>query len=367
MDYDRKLASLRDRRRGISDLQKSQQALDAAEPIRRSVAESYETRSTKKATKYALGSMQEVDSSYTNKSIEEGNRVISQINARRDPSVTLGYRFQGSVPLNVHIKGVSDVDILVIREDIITYDSLGPKGNSYTAWGGESSPVTLMRLRARCKASLDAAFPAVKVDDSGGKSICLSGGSLARKIDVIASHWHDSAAFQAYGVERARGIVIYDKKAQTSLRNFPFVHINEINLKDVIVRGNLKKIIRLLKNVKADSDDAEKIGLSSYEIAGLVWHVNNDLIMADPWFELRLVNAAREYLNYLKNNKAAAMRLMAPDGTRILLDKTKKFDGLVLLSLEIEQLCEEIAAEINPDYRLYPSLVPKALNETRII
>ena len=118
-----KLSNLRNRRLG----EVSTFAFDAALSTglehliynSRSEKENYETRATGEATKYALGAMQQVGARYTEISYEEGKRVISQIaNGLSALPLKASFEFQGSVPLNVHIRGVSDVDILVLMKSL---------------------------------------------------------------------------------------------------------------------------------------------------------------------------------------------------------------------------------------------------------
>jgi tRNA nucleotidyltransferase (CCA-adding enzyme) len=76
--------------------------------------------------------MQEVDPVYTRVSIETGKRIENQLSNRLEKKeITASFRLQGSVPLNIHIKGVSDVDILTIDEQLFVFSNEGSKANSY--------------------------------------------------------------------------------------------------------------------------------------------------------------------------------------------------------------------------------------------
>ncbi|WP_434429967.1 hypothetical protein [Aeromonas veronii] len=126
-DVSRRLSDLKARRQGKT------MTMDS---LYESVAglEKFESRSTGEWSKYALGIMQEVDPVYTKNSIAEGERVKNQIINRINTNVVFDY--QGSVPLNVHIRGVSDIDILVLLNDYLTYDSTGTKASTYYPWVG---------------------------------------------------------------------------------------------------------------------------------------------------------------------------------------------------------------------------------------
>ena len=196
-NYKDKLNNLRSRRLG----EVSPHTIEFASPSTglehliynsRQTKETYENRAHGEATKYALGAMQEVGTRYTEISYEEGQRVINQI-ASGLGSIPLeaSYEFQGSVPLNVHIRGVSDVDILVLHGEFVTLDWDGPAAGTYTRLPNPPTVLEQMQyLRTQCENLLTKRYPTATVDTSGDKSISLSGGSLRRKIDIVPSHWH---------------------------------------------------------------------------------------------------------------------------------------------------------------------------------
>src|SRR5690606_4201415 len=98
-------------------------------------SERYEKRASTTATRYALGAMQEVDPEYTRIGKEEADRVSDAIRTGlRDLGSYAEYRLQGSVPLNVHIRGASDVDLLVLLGEWLTYDRDGVRANTYSAY-----------------------------------------------------------------------------------------------------------------------------------------------------------------------------------------------------------------------------------------
>ncbi|GCD60727.1 hypothetical protein NBRC3280_3305 [Acetobacter pasteurianus NBRC 3280] len=232
--------------------------------------ESYEQRTNFSSTKYALGAMQAVDNTYTEKSVSEGDRIKAHLAKHFGSLFPVEFRYQGSVPLNIHIEGVSDIDLLILRNDFKTYDSTGP--GQYVPAPEINPCQRLNELRRECEETLTSRYHATDVDCSGNKSIALSGGSLARKIDVVPAHWYDSDTHQVSFLERDRGIAIYNKGAQRTEMNYPFLHIAKIEEKNQLTNEGAKYAIRLLKNLKADSPNKSSILLSSYDIAGLVWN-----------------------------------------------------------------------------------------------
>jgi hypothetical protein len=323
---------------------------------RGALTESYERRATGSATKYALGGMQEVTPRYTEISVEECERIANQlIGGLATESKTAEFRLQGSVPLNTHIRGVSDVDFLVLLGRYVTFDRTGGKANTYVPID-VSMLAEVTSLRRSCERILKAKFPAVKVDASGSKSIRLSGGSLRREIDVVPSHWYDSKNYQDYGSEHYRGVSILDEEVPTLVDNYPFLHIKEITDKDLRCSGGAKMGIRLLKNIKNDSD--QDIKLSSYETAALVWHAVDSAILYRPGFEMTILAGLDLHLTALSSDYQGTSALRTPDGTRAIIDEPAKFLAMVKLSQEVTALSDAVLGEA-------PSLMRSALGLPR--
>jgi hypothetical protein len=56
--------------------------------------------------------------------------------------------------------------------------------------------------------SLSAAFPAAKVHPENSKAVKITGGSLARDVDVVPAVWWNNARYQDTGNEVDRGVAI---------------------------------------------------------------------------------------------------------------------------------------------------------------
>ena len=112
----RRLKSLRDRRMGTDRI--AELTFDSAVEVmaKSRVQEAYLKRAPiQKYTQYALGAMQAVDPDYTRISLEEADRVKDQLKKGFDRKlISTEFRLQGSVACDIHIRGVSDVDLLVL-------------------------------------------------------------------------------------------------------------------------------------------------------------------------------------------------------------------------------------------------------------
>lgn len=312
--------------------------------------EAFEKRTTDKATKYALGAMQEVAPRSTEISLEEAARVQAPLKQRlNDIGINPSFELQGSVPINVHIKGVSDVDLLMVDERYLRYIVGGAKGNTYVPWVLTTSiEDELLSLRSRAEGILRNHFYEANVDTSGAKSIQLTGGSLRRKVDVVPSFWFDSIEYQRTERQQDRGIYIVDRLSRESILNYPFKYMDCIRqASDRTNRGALMAI-RLAKNVKNDSD--HDIELSSYDIGSLFYHCASELIFYMVARDLTVLAGAERWLAYLVANRAYTETLETPDGTRKIIDSGKKWASLGILSREITSLAKEVDLEIRTPF-----------------
>lgn len=349
-DIERRLKSLDSRRRGTDRL--GQLSLDSAQQIlaKSFVSESYAKRAPAlKNTRYALGAMQAVDSDYTKISLEEAIRVGAQLETGLSKlNIEVQFRLQGSVPCDIHIRGVSDVDLLVLDDRYFRYDTEGVNA----ILGKFNNPVAfdtlaaLSELRRHSETILTNAYPAAKVDTSGSKAIKLSGGSLRRPVDVVPSNWYDTQDFQLSGAEVDRGVHILNRDVPERVLNMPFRHIQRLNQNDSRSLGGLKKAIRLCKNVKADAiDEGAKINLSSFDIASALWHADLPALTVGISNELAILGEATRFLDFLARRPQYAATLKVPDGSRAIFDNPSKHEALIQLSLELDDLAMKVGRE----------------------
>lgn len=349
-DIDKRLKSLDARRRGLDRI--AMLTTDSASQVIANsfFEESYAKRAAaQRHTKYALGAMQPVDADYTRIGIEEATRVGKQLESGLSAQgIGVELRLQGSVPCDIHIRGVSDVDLLVLDGRFYRYDQQGLRALR----GDYNSPVAydtldaLGDLRRHSETILKAAFPAATVDTKGAKAIKLSGGSLRRPVDVVPSNWFDTSDFQRSSSEVDRGVEILNKDIPERVLNTPFLHIQRISQRDRECLGGLKKAIRLCKNVKADAvEEGTKIDLSSFDIASALWHSDARALTVGVANELAILAEATRFLDFLARNIPYAATLRVPDGSRAVFDTSAKREALIQLSLEMDDLAEKVSRE----------------------
>lgn len=343
-DINKRLESLRKRRLGLT--REGGLFAEYAESQKR---ERYEENNETPSVKFALGSMQPVDKEYTNKCYEEGDRVKNQLLSNiRFPRID--FRYQGSVPLDVHIRANSDVDLLLFHDEFVTNTSaargrLGP----FQHYDGAPPYDELLSLRNSAFNVLQQAFPRVTVEGKS-KSIRLSGGSLAREIDVITAHWHNTDEYAFNHDETLRGVNILVVDERSTASNLPFVHIERVREKCQQHNGSLRKVIRLLKNLKAQLEEEQvPFKLSSYDIAAIAWHMPAELLNVPAYYDLLLLSRIKQHLTAVIADENWRKFKRVPDDTRIIFDHKSKYSDVLRLYLEIVNLEKDIAKEVAPN------------------
>lgn len=299
------------------------------------------------AIQYAVGAMQPIDPEYTKNTIEERDRVEKQL---ADGYVRAGlgidFDYQGSVTNDTHIRAHSDVDLLTVEK---RWRVVQPPNLAQPIYDGDSL-ADLREIRKNASETLKKAYPTAKVDDSGSKAVNISGGSLRRKIDVIACGWWDTIEYIAEAHKFWRGIHILDNQKGERVPNKPFLHNKRIDEKDVTANGGLRKLIRLLKSLKYDSD--EGIELSSYDIAGIVYNMPDSYLYSHPGQDLVLIKNCHTYLYYLEITPAEREKILVPNKMRkVFCAEGASAKGLEQMRVALGILIQEIEAGLNRSFR----------------
>jgi hypothetical protein len=351
-----RLIRLNNRRKGTDRIHQIDESFRSDVLAKSYAQESWQKREmTRPYTRYALGAMQEVNAEYTKKSIDEATRVSGHLKTGLAAvGIPVVFELQGSVPLNVHIRGVSDVDLLTLAEDFFTYTLGGVRDRSgyYRSPTTRTSLGVLGNIRTQAEVVLKRRFWGATVDCSGGKSISLSGGSLERPVDVVPSHYHDTLDYQRSGLAHERGVIILNKKVPETIENLPFLHIHRINERDRALLGGLKMAIRLAKTVKSDAtNEASAAQLPSFDIAALMYHANQDALRIGFHYELAVLEETQRFFDWCYRYESQSSLLRTPDGSRPILNTSEKRAGLLTISCELDDLVKAVRAEQFGDLR----------------
>ncbi|MCR9965534.1 hypothetical protein [Vibrio antiquarius] len=362
IDFNTRLKRLKDRRQGTRELFLAENGYNSWDSGDYRTREHYEKIAESAGVRYALGAMAAVSEQSTLISKKEGNRVADTlIDMLGTEGINAVKRMQGSVALDIHIEGHSDVDMLIIYSDTVLVETPKLDGSSCYSPDSRSMEDIVAELRKVSEEKLTSRYWQATVDCSNSKSIALEGGSLKRKVDIVPASWYRTHEYQRTGQEKDSGVDIYNKKEHSLIRNYPFKHIDRVNERDAMYSGNLKKVTRLLKNVVADMPEYKKSKakqLTSYDLAGIAYHMDNELNVPG-YMSLSLVEKAREFLLLLTELPSKRDSLIVPDGTRKIFDNIKKVEALEVLEKEVSDLAFSIFQELQPHATTYDSDIIK--------
>lgn len=338
-DYNQLLTNLTNRRTEFDEYGAFQKSI---------LTESFNRKDLPETVRYVYESMQEVPVEYTEKTKSEAQRVQNQITdgLRYSGGVitTALYEYQGSVPSDTHIKVHSDLDILVIHSKFhYGVSEVVPR----VGYSGDAL-VEMKEMRTNIFNRLSSSFPKAKVSDAKDKAIQISGGSLQRKFDILVCSWHNSQEYIQSKQSHLRGISLYDKRANSCLEDYPFLHIYEVNRKDnsALVSGNFKKLVRLLKSIKMDSD--RKINLSSFLITSVLYHMDDVLYWVASNKEATLLTNAGTYLQRIISDQSFRRSLQSPNKKEMLFSSN---DGEIVAEIEkLKNELDTIIADLADDF-----------------
>ena len=230
---------------------------------------------------YIRLAMHGVDPAYTAKIREAGDKVKDHLKTVLKEKEEVSYKYQGSVETNTHIVASSDIDLLVISEEFWTpahseikqilvdfqkkQKFSQPKvvllESAITPpfFQGSSKEV-LRQNRLISEKKLTSVYKFCNIGKP--KAIQITNQSLKKEVDIVIASWFDNADSITNDKKlEYRGIQIYNKDTNRSEdADFTFLKIKLINDRSATTNGRLKKMIRFLKNVKAEiNQDVEFI------------------------------------------------------------------------------------------------------------
>jgi hypothetical protein len=311
------------------------------------VKEAFGSIQEDESTRYLIGAMEPVDAIFTKKTYDEGERVSNQITSGlAAESVTAEYDYQGSVTKNTHIKAYSDLDLLVLDRRFVMLQKPQEPTTPY-----KGDPLKdLLQIRRICITHLKSAFPKATVDDSGPRSVKISGGSLSRTIDVVPANWYNTNDYAEKKHKVYRGVQILNADKPDTETDQPFIHGLLINYKDDNTLGNTRKLVRLLKSLKYDSDG--RADMSSYDIESIVYRMADADMQKQRGEEIPLAYACWQWLKKLEDNQELREGLDVPDGKRKIFTEGKAtLAQLTALRKELERLLWEIEQGLTRSFR----------------
>ena len=306
---------------------------------------------------YVRYAMNGVEPAYTQRSKDAGENVKTHLTNGGISDAS--FKYQGSVMTNTHIKGYSDIDLLVISDKFYTYDYWGVKNILNDAASQQrfyqsqlnkmkseeqigsypGSPLDdLRKLRMDSESILQLKYLAC--DISKPKCIKIKNTNLNREVDIVIANWYDDVTSIINDKGNNRGIQVYNKELhQKGKIDFPFVSIERINDKSTITGGRLKKMIRFLKNLKAKS--TLSIDLNSFDFNAVCYDIEQAKYQSLVFH--RLVPVLYQQLKNIATNQSVSDNLLSVDGREyIFRGKPEKLQSLRNLIIEVESIVTDL-------------------------
>ena len=303
--------------------------------------------------KYVRMAMMAVDDEYTQKSKQAGEAAKGHLSK---VLTDVDYRYQGSVMTDTHIKGASDIDLLVlctkfnhtdisrVRSEMNNFSShtyselsnLRSYNNRFNPYQGNCYS-DLRTLRLQIERIMLNTYDIC--DITNPKSVKITYQNLHRDVDVVTACWYDSYYYVLNGEnETDRAISIYDKDTNSDKGpDYPFLSIDRINRRSAITNGRLKRMIRFLKNVRSDSD--KTIDLSSFEINSVCYSIPVTDYENLPY--PNLVSLLWSYM-YTLLQHGTASQLKSVVGDEKVFTTAEKIQALKLLKDEVWYIYQDL-------------------------
>lgn len=256
-----------------------------------------------------------------------------------------------------HIRGVSDIDLLTITSKFQDTDYNKAKAfvenhpysydietmriknwvNSFNRYTGDANN-DLRQLRLEDERILQSHYVICNITKP--KSIRITNQNLHRDVDVVVASWHDSLEYIKGNGDAYRGIYIYDKQKNERLGpDYPFLSIDRINTRSSYTEGRLKKMIRFLKNVKADA--SVNIDLTSFDINAICYDINIEEYRNSYYLDLVRILWLKLY--HLCQNESEVNNLKSVDGTEYIFRyNPSKLENLKRLENEVSKIYNDI-------------------------
>lgn len=318
--------------------------------LKKSFSDELATISYSEVLTYIRLAMKGVEPEYTQRSKDAGEKVKEHLSKELN-NVT--FRYQGSVMTDTHIKGYSDIDLLTICDKFYTYaaqkikqilespeqkskyrqlsiEKLSKEFNK-SSYEGDSLQ-DLKELRLDSENVLKKVY--LICDISKPKAIKIKNQSLNREVDIVIANWYDDVTSIINDKGEFRGIQVYNKETHSKGKeDFPFLSIKRINDRSADTNGRLKRMIRFLKNTKANSE--LEIELSSFDINAICYDIEVEKYQSLSFYEL--VPVIYNQLKEICNNQTKADSIISVDGREYIFRfNSKKVENLKLLLAEVE-------------------------------
>lgn len=300
---------------------------------------------------YVKKAMCAVDENYTRKTKEAGEAAKNHL---KGELCNVSFEYQGSVMTDTHIRGASDIDLLVLCDKFQGTEITKVRGEikspsryytlqeryllekydqSFSLYQGDSFS-DLANLRADIERIMRQTYDIC--DTSHAKAVKIRNKHLHRDVDIVTASWFQSLDYVLHDMPKEElGIKIYNKdKGYAEGPDYPFLSISKINSRSADTNGRLKRMIRFLKNVRTDSK--QEIPLTSFDINAICYSIPvRDYIYLDYKGLVHILWSTMFYLWY--NHQEGLLKSVVGD-EYVFQGKPEKVEALKKLKDEVYKI-----------------------------
>jgi hypothetical protein len=246
----------------------------------------------------------------------------------------------GSLAANTHIKYEETIDLLI---QFNGYQStINDSGEN-----NKPALIDMILLRDYTKKYLKNKFPKALLDDSQPLALELSHTSFPCNFCYYFGY-EDTTPDIAFGnFSSLTKVKLLNSKSFAFIDANPFALLTEIANKDAKVLGNAKTLIRIIKNLKADS--FEPITLTGHQISSIIYSIEDYTLSKQPGQLLFLLLEVSLFLKKLLENPYARRSLKSADNFALI--DTEHEDsfvfGITNLKAEMDTLIKHLVLEID--------------------
>ncbi|MEM9326611.1 MAG: hypothetical protein AAGA85_13185 [Bacteroidota bacterium] len=282
--------------------------------------------------KYVLECMQPIPDRYSERLYHTSQRITDKL--ERDLSertIEADFRYQGPRQTGTEVYLYGDIQVMVI---------LPP-----TAETEAELAVRLLgsQIEALCAGS--SLFRTVAYDQNAAVQVTTSKKPRSQ-IDILPCIWIDTKSYKDRSKEITRGIAEFDFVEDVRKSYLPFRNMARINRLDKRVKGNLKRLSRLLRSLQLDA--RESINLSSYELTCALYNMPEKRLRIEPRYILSLLPVISEYLDQLARY-GMFRKVMSPSKKELIFghDESKGGELLKLKSI-LDDTIIDLQDELRP-------------------
>jgi len=301
---------------------------------------------------YVLEAACPVSSGITQQLIEQSNLLEAQLKKAYDSQdIRVEFILAGSVALNTHISENETIDLMVVfngfkyQEEEIKFDEIHFQ--------------EIIALRNYTTKILKNLYPEANIDDSQPLALEMSTKSMSNyAFRLLFGHRLYTNTSASGFNSLTQQIAILNNQTSEFECCDPEKARFKLDRKDQNMRGNIRLLTRLLKNLITDSDSSLK--LSGYEITSIVYSLEDATLYKPSDQILFLLLECNLFLKRLIEDPFTRRLVRSPEGNQVFNtgDETKTLTKMVNLKTELENLLKHLVLEID----LYTKIPLKKAN-----